>query len=87
MVTAGRRTADYAVWTRVDGAAGHLDLLDARFSCHQYAPHTHQEFALVVCVGGVESIRYRGGVHYAGPGPVVVLKPGEAHTGMEAALR
>ncbi|HUK68305.1 MAG TPA: hypothetical protein VLW50_06070 [Streptosporangiaceae bacterium] len=42
-MTAGRRTADYAVWTRVGGCAGHLDLLDARFSSHQYAAHTHQE--------------------------------------------
>jgi AraC-like DNA-binding protein len=26
-------------------------------------------------------IRYRGALHYAGPGSVVVLEPGEAHTG------
>src|SRR6185437_15278784 len=28
-----------------------------------------------------EVIRYRGALHYAGPGSVVVLEPGEAHTG------
>ncbi len=84
MVSTGR-AADYAVWTRVGGARGHLDLLAARFSCHQYAPHTHQEFAVGVCIDGVESIRYRDAVHYAGPGTVVVLEPGEAHTGGPAA--
>lgn len=84
-MSTGGRASDYAVWTRVCGAGGELDLLAARFSCHQYAPHTHQEFALGVCVDGVESIRYRGALHYAGPGSVVVLEPGEAHTGGPAA--
>jgi AraC-like DNA-binding protein len=31
-------------------------------------------------------IRYRGTLHYAGPGSVVVLEPGEAHTGAPADL-
>jgi AraC-like DNA-binding protein len=84
-MNAGGRTADYAVWTRVGGARGDLDLLAARFSCQHYAPHTHEEFAVGVCVDGVESIRYRGDVHYAGPGSVVVLEPGETHTGGPAA--
>jgi AraC-like DNA-binding protein len=37
-----------------------------------------------VCTAGREVIRYRGTLHHAGPGSVVVLEPGEAHTGAPA---
>jgi AraC-like DNA-binding protein len=79
--SAGYQAAEYAVWTSVSGAYGRLDLLSARFRCHRYAPHTHEEYAVGVCVDGVESIRYRRATHHAVPGEVVVLEPGEAHTG------
>lgn len=73
---------DRAVWTRVDGVQGTpLDLLAAHFFRHHYAPHAHEEFAIGVCTDGVEVIRYRGSRCYAGPGSVVVLEPGEPHTG------
>ncbi|GAB2841267.1 AraC family transcriptional regulator [Streptomyces deserti] len=38
-----------------------------------------------VCVGGSEVIAYRGGHIHAGPGSIVVLDPGEMHTGGPAA--
>jgi AraC-like DNA-binding protein len=53
----------------------------ARFRTHHYAPHTHDEFAVGVCTGGREVIHYRGAAHVAGPGSIVVLEPGEPHTG------
>ncbi|MFD1044898.1 AraC family ligand binding domain-containing protein, partial [Kibdelosporangium lantanae] len=71
-----------AVWTRVD--AGHgvpLDLLTARFVHHRFAPHAHEEFSIGACVEGVEVIDYRGARHYTGPGSLVVIEPGEVHTG------
>ena len=40
-----------------------------------------REYAVGACTAGREVIRYRGTLHYAGPGSVVVLEPGEAHTG------
>jgi AraC-like DNA-binding protein len=70
-----------AVWTRVSPVAGPvLDLLHARVAGH-YAPHMHNEFAVGTCTEGTEVIRYRGALHYAGPGSVVILEPGEPHTG------
>lgn len=70
-----------AVWRRVSPVAGQvLDLLDARI-VEPYAAHVHDEFAVGVCTEGVEVIRYRGALHYSGPGSVVVLEPGEPHTG------
>jgi hypothetical protein len=57
-----------------------LDTLHARI-VEPYAPHLHDEFAVGSCTEGVEVIRYRGGLHHSVPGTMVVLEPGEPHTG------
>ncbi|WP_051864851.1 AraC family transcriptional regulator [Streptomyces griseus] len=56
-------------------------MLTACFDKHVYAPHTHDEFSIGVCVAGTEFIDYRGGRIQSGPGAIVVLEPGEMHTG------
>ncbi|MEU9155699.1 AraC family transcriptional regulator [Streptomyces sp. NPDC048417] len=75
--------AEQARWTRARlGRCGPpLDLLTAHFERHIYAPHAHAEFTIGVCVGGSEIIDYRGGHIRTGPGSIVVLAPGEMHTG------
>jgi AraC-like DNA-binding protein len=73
--------AGRAVWTRVSAAPGPpLDLLHARVT-QAFAPHVHEPFAIGACIEGTEVIGYRGGRHAAGPGSVVILEPGEPHTG------
>jgi hypothetical protein len=74
---------EQALWTRARlGSCGPpLDLLTARFDKHVYAPHAHDEFTIGVCVGGSEVIDYRGGHIRTGPISLVVLGPGEMHTG------
>ena len=70
------------MWTRA--WVGHrrpLHLLAARFVRHHFAPHTHEEFAIGACGSGVETITYRGTRWVSGPGTVVVVEPGEPHTG------
>jgi AraC-like DNA-binding protein len=80
------RARDWAFWTRVDGIGGPaIDLLHARLVRLHYAPHMHEVFAVGACTSGLEVIRYRGGLHYAGPGTVVMVEPGEPHTGGPAA--
>ncbi|MYU21378.1 AraC family transcriptional regulator [Streptomyces sp. SID8352] len=76
-----------ARWTRARlGRCGPpLDLLTADFDRHVYAPHAHAEFTVGVTVGGLEAIAYRGGTIRSGPGSLVVLEPGEMHTGGPAA--
>lgn len=78
---------EQARWTRARlGRCGPpLDLLTARFARHVYAPHAHEELTVGVTVGGLEVIAYRGGRIYSGPGSIVVLEPGEMHTGGPAA--
>ena len=71
----------WAVWARVSPAPGQvLDLLHARM-VEPFAPHVHDGFSVGVCLEGLEMIRYRGRRYYAAPGSVVILPPGEAHTG------
>ncbi|WP_320774915.1 AraC family transcriptional regulator [Streptomyces sp. CRN 30] len=74
-------------WTRTRLGRGGppLDLLTARFDSHVYAPHAHAEYTVGVTVGGLETIAYRGGRIVSGPGTIVVLDPGEMHTGGPAA--
>ncbi|MFH9941207.1 helix-turn-helix domain-containing protein [Streptomyces murinus] len=74
---------EQAQWRRA--RLGHegppLDLLTASFQRHTYAPHAHDEYTIGVCVGGYEVIDYRGGHIRTGAGTIVVLDPGEMHTG------
>ncbi|MFD0419791.1 AraC family transcriptional regulator [Streptomyces sp. NPDC127108] len=78
----GTSPGERALWTRAAlGGGTSLDLLTARFDRHRYAPHAHEEFTVGVCVGGTEIIDYRGGRLDIGPGSIVVLAPGEPHTG------
>src|ERR1700747_3491805 len=70
-----------AIWARVVPVEGTvLDLLRVRMSWH-YAPHIHEDYSIGACSEDLEVIRYRGTAHYAGPGSVVILEPGEPHTG------
>ncbi len=79
----GDSMGEQARWTRARlGRCGPpLDLLTASFRRHVYAPHAHDEYTIGVCVGGHEIIDYRGGHLSTGPGTIVVLEPGEMHTG------
>lgn len=71
------------MWRRVSLGGEALDLLHTRIT-EPYAPHLHEQFAIGVCTVGAEMIRYRGAVHPAGPGTVVVLGPDEPHDGSPA---
>lgn len=76
------RGVDRTLWTRVGGIQGApLDLLTARIGRRHYAPHIHDEYAIGVTVDGTETMLYRGERIYSAAGSVVVVEPGEAHTG------
>jgi len=79
----GCRMTEQATWARARLGRGGppLDLLTARFVKHVYAPHAHDEYSVGICVAGSEVIAYRGGHVRPGPGSIVVLAPGDMHTG------
>ena len=60
---------------------GGIDLLSARFVRHSFAPHSHDELMIGVIHAGVKSFRRGRSREYAGPGTLLVVNPGEMHTG------
>lgn len=67
-----------------DPALGNLELLRATYITHSFSPHTHEGFAIGVIVEGAEAFSYQGSVHVAPAGSIVVVNPGEVHTGHAA---
>lgn len=73
---------EHATWTRVEAGQGvPLDLMQARFVRHVFAPHAHEEFAIGACTSGLEQIQVGTRRYVSGPGDIVVIEPGETHTG------
>lgn len=66
-------------WRNTDVA--HLELLHAFYITHAFAPHVHEGYALGVIEAGAETFTYRRQGHIASAGQVVVIHPGETHTG------
>ncbi|MFN8372285.1 MAG: AraC family transcriptional regulator [Anaerolineae bacterium] len=58
-----------------------FEVLVATYVTHTFTRHTHEGFAIGVIERGGESFYYRGQNHNAPPGSVVVICPGEVHTG------
>lgn len=64
-------------------AAGHegVELYRAHIVHHQFAPHLHDGYGLGVIESGQERFDYRGREHFAPAGAIVLMQPGEVHTG------
>lgn len=61
-----------------------LELLWASYITHAFSPHVHEGFAIGVVQQGTTSTSYRH-AHYDMPaGTVIVINPGELHTGEAA---
>lgn len=61
-----------------------LELLHATYITHAFARHIHTGFAIGVIEQGAEKFYYQGAEHVAPAGHVVVINPGEVHTGQAA---
>ncbi len=64
-----------------DSSLGDVELLRATYVTHSFSRHTHDCYAIGVIDAGVEEFSYRGMIHRAGANQVVVVHPGEVHTG------
>lgn len=67
-----------------DPDLGQLELLHATFVTHAFGRHTHDTFAIGVIEAGAQTFRYRGADHTPAAGDIVLLNPGEVHTGQAA---
>ncbi|GHO57265.1 AraC family transcriptional regulator [Ktedonobacter robiniae] len=83
---AGSGLEEKAMFWR-DPAFNDLELLQATYVTHSFAPHTHEGYAIGVIESGAERFKYRGSSHLAPQGSVVAVNPGEVHTGAAAIER
>lgn len=60
---------------------GFGEALHAHYITHEFARHTHDGYAIGVVMRGVESFRLGQTLHHAPAGSVIVVHPGEVHTG------
>jgi AraC-like DNA-binding protein len=72
-----KETAKY--WCADD--IGDLELLKATYISHTFSRHTHAGYVVGMIERGVQVFYYRGKMHAATPGDVVVINPDEVHTG------
>lgn len=72
-----------AITWPVDAVAG-VECLRAFALRHQYGRHCHDTYAIGVIEAGVGGNRCRGADHFTPAGSIVVMNPGEAHTGYAA---
>jgi AraC-like DNA-binding protein len=61
-----------------------VELYRARIVRHCFDPHAHEGYGLGVIEAGAERFRYRGREHEAPAGALVLMQPGEMHTGAPA---
>jgi AraC-like DNA-binding protein len=67
-----------------DPALDNLEMLRAIYVTHSFSRHTHEGYAIGVIEQGIEEFTYRGATHQAPAGSIVVIHPGEVHTGHAA---
>jgi AraC-like DNA-binding protein len=61
-----------------------LELLRATYHTHRFDRHVHEGYAIGIILRGVERFYYRGAMHSASPGSVIVINPDEIHDGHAA---
>lgn len=64
-----------------DPTLGNVELLHATYVTHAFSRHMHDEFAIGVIESGIEEFTYQGATHRAAASNIVIVHPGEVHTG------
>jgi AraC-like DNA-binding protein len=62
-------------------AFGGIDMVHATYTAHAFSPHLHEVFAMGVITRGANKLACRGATHVVRTGQMVVIEPGEIHTG------
>jgi AraC-like DNA-binding protein len=62
-----------------------MEVLKATYITHAFSRHSHESYAIGAIMAGVETFAYRGGTHHAAAGTLLVIHPGEVHTGYAGA--
>jgi AraC-like DNA-binding protein len=64
-----------------DPTLNNLEMLRATYVTQNFSRHTHEGYAIGVIEQGIQQFTYQGAIHRAPAGSIVVIHPGEVHTG------
>jgi AraC-like DNA-binding protein len=64
-----------------------VGLLQAAYVRHTYPRHSHDYYVICVIERGFQSFTHNGTKHFTSPGGVILINPGEVHTGEAADSR
>jgi AraC-like DNA-binding protein len=78
-------TGEVKSW-RVNGIDG-VECFRARAITHHYGRHSHQGYAIGVIENGIGGLDIQGARRYIPAGNIVVINPGQVHTGYPAGER
>lgn len=77
-----RARADHAEIVTVKMTTGtSIELMRTRYRAQIFPKHTHEFFTIGLMLRGAGSLWYRGAEHISQRGDIVVIPPGEVHTG------
>ncbi|HEU0294938.1 MAG TPA: AraC family transcriptional regulator [Anaerolineales bacterium] len=69
-------------WTKIThNAQLNLAFLHAHYVQHAYPRHTHDYYVISLIERGRQSFTHKGTKHFTPPGGVILINPGEVHTG------
>lgn len=72
-------------WSKVwHNAQLDVGLLQAAYIQHAYPRHSHDYYLICVIEQGLQSFTHKGAKHITPPGGVILINPGEVHTGEAA---
>ena len=78
-MTLARQREAARFWS--DPSLNDLELLHAQYTAHQFAPHSHETFAIGVVLTGALSFSCRSPSEVISAGHIMIIHPGEVHTG------
>jgi AraC-like DNA-binding protein len=64
-----------------EATLANMEVLKATYVHHAFSRHSHEGYAIGVIEAGVEAFDYLGKSHQAAAGSLVIIHPGEVHTG------
>ncbi|NJL87128.1 MAG: AraC family transcriptional regulator [Leptolyngbyaceae cyanobacterium SM1_1_3] len=64
-----------------DPVLADMEVLKATYVTHSFSRHSHEGYAIGTIESGAEAFTYRGMTYQAPAGTLVVIHPGEVHTG------
>lgn len=62
-----------------------LRFMQAHYVTHAFAPHAHDYFVIGIVEDGVQQFKHGASYHVTIPGKLIIINPGEVHTGQAAA--